>query len=45
MKTVDKGQSTLLLHVIVCIVTTEVNRVETMKTVSTLEYNSMRNMV
>jgi len=45
MKTVDKHQNTLLLNVVVCIVTMEVNRVKIVKTVSTLGYNSMRNLV
>jgi len=45
MKTVDKLQSTLLLNIVICIVTTEVNRVKILKTVSTLGYNSMRNLV
>ena len=43
MKTVDKWQSTLLLNIVVCRVTTEVYRVKILKTVSTSGYNATRN--
>jgi hypothetical protein len=45
MKTVDKLRSTLLLNIVLRVVTMEGNRIKILKTVNTLGYNSMKNLV